>query len=175
MHANVWLIAISYCVVHTSVHGFLLASSHRRTSQVASHRGLSRLSSSTSNKEVPIEHLFVFGAGYTGLRLCRLAKETLGSSVRVSASVRGGVDGAQRAATLMTTPWVDDAHAFDLDHEYSGLTVEGCAALQEATHVVATLPPIADFDRDPLLAFHQGEKKSSSPTKINDSRRFLDP
>jgi len=130
---------------------------YRSTSTVASRRGLSLLCGAASKDEVPIEHLFVFGAGYTGLRLCRLAKEKLGSSVRISASVRGGVDGAQRAAALLTTPWVDDAHAFDLDYEYSGLTAEGCAALKEATHVVATLPPIADSDRDPLLAFHRGK------------------
>jgi hypothetical protein len=114
------------------------------------------LANAAGNEEIPIEHLFVFGAGYTGLRLCRLAKLALGPSVRVSASVRGGPGGGERAAALTATPWVDDAHPFDLDHDNLGLTAEGCAALKEATHVVATVPPIADFDRDPLLALHRG-------------------
>ena len=47
-----------------------------------------------------------------------------------------------------------DAHVFDLDDGYTGLDDRGLAALASATHVLATVPPVADFDRDPLLALH---------------------
>ena len=48
-----------------------------------------------------------------------------------------------------------DAHTFDLDDGYAGLELAGLVALSEATHVLATVPPIADLDRDPLLALHR--------------------
>ena len=47
-----------------------------------------------------------------------------------------------------------DAHIFDLDDGYTGLDDRGLAALASATHVLATVPPVADIDRDPLLAQH---------------------
>ena len=48
-----------------------------------------------------------------------------------------------------------DAHTFDLDDGYAGLELAGLVALSEATHVLATVPPIANLDRDPLLALHR--------------------
>ena len=54
-----------------------------------------------------------------------------------------------------------DVHTFDLDEQYSGLDRAGMAALAEATHLVATVPPIADLDRDPLLALHEADLLSS--------------
>ena len=51
-----------------------------------------------------------------------------------------------------------EAHRFDLDDDYTGLDAAGLEALSGATHVLATVPPIADGDRDPLLALH-GERR----------------
>ena len=43
----------------------------------------------------------------------------------------------------------------DLDQTYVGLCgSEAVADLERATHVIQTIAPIADFDRDPLLALH---------------------
>ena len=51
----------------------------------------------------------------------------------------------------------------DLDDNYCGLSSEGIADLQSSSHVVQTVAPIADFDRDPLLALH-GDALESSET-----------
>lgn len=99
-----------------------------------------------------VDHLFVFGAGFTGRRLCQLAREDLGSDVRISASCR------QRsiADALVAEDLCNDSFTFDLDSTYRGLCERGWAALESATHLVVTVPPIADFDKDPLLALHRG-------------------
>lgn len=48
-----------------------------------------------------------------------------------------------------------EAYNFDLDENATGLEGAGLAALADATHLLATVPPVADFDRDPLLAMHR--------------------
>ena len=103
-----------------------------------------------------IEHLFVFGAGYVGSELCRAARRRYGDGVRISATCRAGPEAPLVIEALEASGAVDDAHSFDLDYEYKGLDLAGRRALAAATHVVATVPPIADFDRDPLLALHRG-------------------
>ena len=99
----------------------------------------------------------MFGTGYVGLELCREARRLFGDKVRISGSCRGGPEAGERVRALEKSGAVDDAHAFDLDDEYTGLDERGKKALAEATHIVATVPPIADFDRDPLLALHRGK------------------
>ena len=102
------------------------------------------------------DHLFVFGAGYVGLHLCRAARARFGPALRISASCRAGPGFDDRAARLLASGCVDDAHAFDLDISYSGLGPDGRRALGKATHVVCTVAPVADFGQDPLLALHGG-------------------
>jgi len=58
----------------------------------------------------------------------------------------------------------------DLDNEYIGLDSKGVADLLGADTIVQTVAPIADFDRDPILAFHgeslmEGLSSSSSALK----------
>ena len=91
--------------------------------------------------------LFVFGLGYVGLRLGLTCQRELGWEVS------GSCRSAEKAEALSSAFGLS-AHAFDLDESYSGLDDGGLKALADATHVLATLPPIADFDRDPLLALH---------------------
>ncbi|KAI5058926.1 hypothetical protein GOP47_0025245 [Adiantum capillus-veneris] len=43
---------------------------------------------------------------------------------------------------------------FDSD-ESEQLTEEGLLALQNATHMIATIPPVADFDKDPVLSVYR--------------------
>ena len=66
--------------------------------------------------------------------------------------VSGSCRSADKASALCAVGI--DTYTFDLDESYEGLMVQGLAALKTATHVLATVPPIADFDRDPLLALH---------------------
>jgi len=66
------------------------------------------------------------------------------------------MDGASRP------PWLSGSvHVLDLDDNYSGLSSEATADLQSSTIVVQTVAPIADFDRDPLLALHGPVLESS--------------
>ena len=50
-------------------------------------------------------------------------------------------------------PWLQ-VHVLDLDGNYSGLDRDGVTDLAGASHIIQTVAPIADFDRDPLLALH---------------------
>ena len=100
--------------------------------------------------------LFVAGCGYVGLRV---ANEARARGYEVSGSVRN----AEKAENLRAAGF--DAHIFDLDDGYTGLDDRGLAALASATHVLATVPPVADFDRDPLLALH-GDALAAEGTSL---------
>jgi nucleoside-diphosphate-sugar epimerase len=91
-------------------------------------------------------HLFIFGLGYVGERI----------GLRAAAAgwhVSGSVRSREKMVAFENSPI--DCHCFDIDEDYCGLDTLGLAALRDATHVVATVPPVADFDRDPLLALHR--------------------
>ena len=100
--------------------------------------------------------LFVAGCGYVGLHV---ANEARARGYEVSGSVRN----AEKAENLRAAGF--DAHIFDLDDGYTGLDDRGLAALASATHVLATVPPGADFDRDPLLALH-GDALAAEGTSL---------
>ena len=100
-------------------------------------------------------HLFIFGLGYVGLRAGIACERELGW--RVSGCCRS----AEKAEAISAAHAIE-AHTFDLDENYAGLDAGGLAALADATHVLATTPPVADFDRDPLLALHTPELLCSS-------------
>lgn len=93
--------------------------------------------------------LFVFGLGYVGLRVAEQALchgYEVAGSIRVSADAPGRLQALELAGVQACT--------FDLDESYSGLSALGLESLRRATHVLATVPPVADLDRDPLLALH---------------------
>jgi hypothetical protein len=96
--------------------------------------------------------LFVFGLGFVGLRVGSVARE-------LGWNVAGSCGSAAKADALRLVGF--DAHHFDLDEAYTGLSRAGVEALQASTHVLATVPPIADFDRDPLLALHGSDLSES--------------
>ena len=86
--------------------------------------------------------LFVFGLGYTSLGL---ANVLLRAGWRVSGTVRD----AERAASLAARGV--DAHVWRPDDGVA-LRPDALDALRDATHVLNSVPPVADFDRDPVLA-----------------------
>jgi nucleoside-diphosphate-sugar epimerase len=94
--------------------------------------------------------LFVFGLGYVGLRV---AEEALGRGYDVAGSIRTSADAPARLQALQLAGI--RACTFDLDESYCGLSAPGLESLRRATHVLATVPPVADLDRDPLLALHE--------------------
>lgn len=94
--------------------------------------------------------LFVSGLGYCGLRTAIRWHEAY-PECTISGSVRSK---AKADALRAKFPWLE-VYTFDLDDNYVGLDDGGQAALATASHVVQTMAPIADFDADPLLAFHR--------------------
>ena len=95
--------------------------------------------------------LFIFGLGYVGRQV---AYEALKQGVwHVSGSCRSPEKAvALRGAGVET-------FAFDLDDAYTGLEPAGLEALAAATHLLVTVPPVADLDRDPLLALHMQQAR----------------
>ena len=103
----------------------------------------------TAPPAAPPQRLFVAGLGYCGLRAARAFR-----AAYPACAIAGSARSEERAAALRRDhPWLD-ARVFDLDDAYRGLDGAGEAALGAATHVVSTMPPIADGDADPLLALH---------------------
>ena len=85
-------------------------------------------------------HLFVFGAsGYTARALAGVLKR---SGWRVSGACRGEeTREALRAAGV-------EAHTWDPDDDVP-LSRDALDCLRAATHVLSSVPPVGDFDRDP--------------------------
>ena len=95
--------------------------------------------------------LFIFGLGYVGRQV---AYEALKQGVwHVSGSCRS----PEKAVALRVAGV--ETYAFDLDDAYTGLEPAGLEALAAATHLLVTVPPVADLDRDPLLALHMQQAR----------------
>jgi len=92
------------------------------------------------------------GLGYCGSRLAvRLRQEF--PDCKISGCVRS--ESRKQAWLASNTDNHGVAvHVLDLDNDYTGLDPEGIKDLSEATHMIQTIAPIADFDRDPFLALH---------------------
>jgi len=60
----------------------------------------------------------------------------------------------------------------DLDNEYIGLDSKGVADLLGADTIVQTVAPIADFDRDPILAFH-GESLMKGLSSLSSALKYV--
>lgn len=85
--------------------------------------------------------LFCFGLGYTSLGLVNVLK-------RAGWTVSGTCRDDSRAESLASAGI--DAHVWRPDDDIR-LDPDGVAALAAATHVLTSVPPVADFDRDPVL------------------------
>lgn len=86
--------------------------------------------------------LFVFGLGYVSLGLVSTLK-------RAGWRVGGTCRSADRAASLRSA----GVEAFEWrPDDGKGLTRDGMNALMTATHVLNSVPPVGDFDEDPVLA-----------------------
>ena len=85
--------------------------------------------------------LFCFGLGYTSLGLVNVLK-------RAGWTVSGTCRDDSRAESLASAGI--DAHVWRPD-DHIRLDRDGVAALAAATHVLASVPPVADFDHDPVL------------------------
>ena len=110
--------------------------------------------------------LFIFGLGYVGRQVAYEALEQGGW--HVSGSCRS----PEKAVALRCAGV--ETFAFDLDDAYTGLEPAGLEALEAATHLLITVPPVADLDRDPLLALHMQQvrcRRSRGRTRAQFSSR----
>jgi nucleoside-diphosphate-sugar epimerase len=116
----------------------------------------SSLALALTSVERPPLRFFIGGLGYCGSRLAaRLRNEF------PDCTISGTVRSQTRKQSILADRLVEEkcgsnlrVHVLDLDENYVGLDQEGQRDLTLATHVVQTVAPIADFDRDPLLALH---------------------
>ncbi|GAQ81222.1 hypothetical protein KFL_000740220 [Klebsormidium nitens] len=104
---------------------------------------MAREAYSEGRKEEP-GHLFCFGFGYTTLGLANTLKK---EGWNVTGTCRS--EEKKEALIAKSLPAV----IFDTDGEI-GLESDGLAALRSATHLIASIPPVGDFDQDPALALH---------------------
>ena len=95
--------------------------------------------------------LFIFGVGYTGLAVARAARQRWGQACRIAGTCR-----TQYKADALQQVGIE-AFPFDLDGEYQPLSGRALETLQQSTHVLSTMPPIADFNRDPVFEFHRAD------------------
>ena len=103
--------------------------------------------------------LFIFGLGYVGRQVAYEALEQGGW--HVSGSCRS----PEKAVALRSAGV--ETFAFDLDDAYTGLEPAGLEALAAATHLLVTVPPVADLDRDPLLALHMQQVRCRSQAQFS--------
>ena len=101
--------------------------------------------------------IFIFGVGYTGLAVARAARQRWGNACRVAGTCR-----SQQKADALNKLGIE-AFPFDIDGEYQPLSGQALATLQRSTHVLSTMPPIADFNRDPVLEFHRRDLEGGCP------------
>jgi nucleoside-diphosphate-sugar epimerase len=96
-----------------------------------------------------IPHLFVFGLGYSAKAFADRLRD---SGTRISATCRSP---EKRAALLAQGI---DAHLFDRDHP---LDAAGKAALDQASHLLSSVPP--DDQGDPVVDQHGSDILSAAP------------
>ena len=104
-------------------------------------------------------NIFIGGLGYVGSRLASTLKKEY-----PHAYISGTVRSVERRDGLLSSSsynnkeqYIDNVHVLDIDNEYIGLDNNGLEDLINADTIIQTVAPIADFDTDPLLAFH-GDK-----------------
>lgn len=92
------------------------------------------------------KRMFIFGIGYVGLSL---ARHLQGQAWDVS----GTCSHEDRREALQGAGF--RAFRFNSDNDGEELVEEGMHAMRHSTHMVATIPPVADFDKDPVLSVYR--------------------
>ena len=122
----------------------------RRRRRLAHLRGPHVLAAQAALTAVTFDspsRLFIFGFGYTTLALLRSLRADGGVW-----EVSGACTSKEKAQALREAGV--DAHVWHPDDDGQGLTSAGLQALHAATHVLSSVPPAADFSRDPVLQLH---------------------
>eukprot|EP00884_Botryococcus_braunii_P016946 jgi/Botrbrau1/3935/Bobra.0365s0011.2 len=88
--------------------------------------------------------LFIFGMGYTSLGIANLLRK---QGWHVAGTFRADV-----AKTVLDSRKIA-AYFFDPNNMVI-LSGAGLRELEQATHVLSSIPPVGDFDADPVLASH---------------------
>eukprot|EP00977_Amphora_coffeiformis_P004717 scaffold1007_cov176-Amphora_coffeaeformis.AAC.23 len=115
--------------------------------------------SNNNNNHQQQLHFFIGGLGYCGARLAARLRQEFPLS-EISGCVRS--PDSQRIKQTALNDIQCRVHVLDLDQNYVGLDADGERDLSRATHIIQTIAPLADFDRDPLLALHRNVLQGSS-------------
>ena len=127
--------------------------------------GLFLVAKITRTDQYTPSKVFIGGLGYTGSRLASSIHNEF-PAAKISGTVRSTErrDGLLNSSTRPS--WLSGyVHILDMDDNYVGLDANGLNDLMEADTIIQTVAPIADFDRDPILAFHDKQLASSSALK----------
>jgi hypothetical protein len=103
--------------------------------------------------------VFIFGLGYTGLAIAQSIRDQF-----PDCSVCGTCRTLEKAKTLRHLGL--DACVFNPDDSYEGLDSSGIEALVSSSHILTTIPPVADFDKDPVLEFHRKDILSAKGESV---------
>ena len=90
--------------------------------------------------------VFVFGMGYTALALANSLRKR-------GWEVAGTCRSEEKREALERRGF--RAHRFNPDNDGEGLRAEAIRELHASTHIVSSIPPVGDFDCDPVLASHR--------------------
>ncbi|NMM44864.1 SDR family oxidoreductase [Rhodospirillaceae bacterium KN72] len=96
-----------------------------------------------------VPHIFVFGLGYSAHALARHLRQ---SGTLISATCR------TREKQRRLRDAGIDAHIFDRSN---ALDTDGRRALEQATHLLSSVPP--DEDGDPVIDLHGGDIRNAAP------------
>jgi nucleoside-diphosphate-sugar epimerase len=86
---------------------------------------------------------FIFGMGYTSVALANNLRKR-------GWEVAGTCRSEEKRGALEARGF--RAHRFNPNNDGEGLRAEAIRELHEATHIVSSIPPVGDFDCDPVLA-----------------------
>ena len=107
--------------------------------------------------------VFIWGLGYTGIGIANVLLHLPKMELGEPGCVVSGTCRSQEKAESLRKLGID-AHVFDVDSDDLSLSGNAKEALLASTHVLSTIPPVWDFNTDPVLSLH-GEDVSRAQWK----------
>lgn len=116
-----------------------------------------RSGGSSDGEPNPRNKVFIFGMGYTSLALANTLRKQ-------GWEVAGTCRSEEKRSALKTRGF--RAHRFNPDNDGECLREDAIRELHNSTHIVSSIPPVGDFDCDPVLASHRDALLQSASTRL---------
>jgi nucleoside-diphosphate-sugar epimerase len=98
--------------------------------------------------------VFIWGLGYTGLGISNVLLQLPRTETGEPGCVVSGTCRSEEKAQSLRKLGID-AHVFNVDSDDLSITEDAKDALLASTHILSTIPPIWDFNTDPVLSLHK--------------------